>query len=55
MADRKLEELAADIDDAFTDVEELEANSGEKLKDLRKTLEHASETIDEIGDEDEKE
>jgi hypothetical protein len=59
MADPKFDELAADIDDASTAAEELQADhdadAGEKLGDLRKTLEHASDMIDEIGDKDEKE
>jgi hypothetical protein len=59
MADPKFDELAADIDDASTAVEELQvdhdADTDEKLDDLHKTLEHASDMIDEIGDKDEKE
>ena len=58
MADPKFDELAADIDDASIVVEELqvdhEADAQEKLDDLHKTLEHASDMIDEIGEEDEK-
>lgn len=59
MADPKFDELAVDIDDASTVAEELQVNhdadAGEKLDELRKTLEHASDMIDEIGDKDEKE
>ena len=48
MADPKFDELAADLDDASTAVEELQidhdADAGEKLDDVRKTLEHASES-----------
>ena len=59
MADPRFDELAADIDDASTAVEELQidhdADAGEKLEDVRKTLERASDMIDEIGDKDEKE
>ena len=60
MADPKFDELAADIDDASTAVEELQvdhdadADADEKLDDLHKTLEHASDMIDEIVDRDEK-
>ena len=54
MADHKLDELATDIDDASVAVEELqgdlETDPKEKLTDIRKTLEHASDIIDEIGD-----
>jgi len=54
MADPKLDELATDIDDASVAVEELQGDldtvAREKLTDLRKTLEHASDIIDEIGD-----
>ena len=54
MADPKLDELATDIDDASIAVEELqndlETDPEEKLTDIRKTLEHASDIIDEIGD-----
>ena len=52
MANPKLDELATDIDDASTVVEELEVDrkdADEKLRDLRKTLERASDVIDEIG------
>ena len=56
MANPKFDELAVDIDDASTLVEELQvdpdADADEKLDDLHKTLEHASDIIDEIGDED---
>jgi hypothetical protein len=57
MADPKFDELAADIDDASTAVEELQFDhdaDDEKLDDLHKSLEHASDMIDEIGDKDEK-
>jgi soluble cytochrome b562 len=59
MADPKFNELAADIDDASAAAEELQvdhnADAGETLDDLRKTLEHAADMIDEIGDKGEKE
>ena len=59
MADPKFDELATDIDDASTAVEELQVDhdddSDEKLDDLHKILEHASDMIDEIGEKDEKE
>ena len=55
---KKIDELAAAIDDASTTVEELqvdhEADAQEKLDDLHKTLEHASDVLDEIGDKDER-
>jgi hypothetical protein len=56
---REFDELASDIDDASTVVEELQddhdADGGEKLDELHKTLEHASDMIDEISDKDESE
>jgi hypothetical protein len=59
MANPKLDEVAVAVDDASIVVEELqvdhEADAQEKLDDLHKTLEHASDMIDEIGEEDEKE
>ena len=59
MANPKIDELAVAIDDASSVVEELqvdhEADAPEKLDDLHKTLEHASDVLDEIGDKDEKE
>jgi hypothetical protein len=59
MTSREIQELASDIDDAATVVEELQddhdADEGEKLDELHKTLEHAVDTIDEIVDKDEKE
>lgn len=56
MADPKFDKVAADIDDAATTVEELQVNRNdvdEKLSDLRKTLEHAADVIDEIDSGDE--
>ena len=57
MTSHRFGELASDIDDASTVVEELQADQdadgGEKLDELHKTLEHASDMVDEIG-EDEK-
>jgi hypothetical protein len=54
MASRKLDELASDIDDASTVVEELqddpETSTEEKLDELQVTLEDASETIDDMED-----
>jgi hypothetical protein len=48
----EFDELASDIDDASTVAEELQddhdADRGEKLDELYKTLEHASDMIDEI-------
>jgi len=59
MVDRKLGELASDIDDASTVVEELQeeqkpAAADEKLNELHATLEQASDTIDDIVDDDER-
>jgi outer membrane murein-binding lipoprotein Lpp len=52
MSSRKLDELASDIDDAKTTVDELQddpdTDRDEKLDDLDKTLEHASDKIDEV-------
>ena len=49
-----MDELATDIDDASVAVEELQGDLDtdpkERLTDLRKTLEHASDIIDEISD-----
>ena len=54
MASRKLDELASDIDDASTVVEELqedpETSTEEKLDELKGTLEDASKTIDDLED-----
>jgi hypothetical protein len=59
MTSREFDELASDIDDASTVVEELQddrdADAGEKLDELHKTLEHASDMVDEIADKEEKE
>jgi hypothetical protein len=59
MTSRKLDELASNIDDAATVVEELQvepdADTDEKLDELHDILEHASDRIDEIGDREEKE
>ena len=58
MSSRKLEELASDVDDAATVVEELQAepdvDASEKLSELKKTLEDASDMVDELHDEDDK-
>ncbi len=55
MRSRKIDELAADIDDASDAVDELQADTEvapgadtDKLDDLHDTLEHASEAIDDI-------
>ena len=57
MTSRKLDEIASDIDDASTVVEELQvdpdADPGEKLDELQDILEHASDAIDEIDDQEE--
>lgn len=55
MSSRKLNELASDIDDAATVVEELQAepdvDASEKLDELKTTLEDASDVLDELHDE----
>ena len=55
MSSHKLNELASDIDDAVTVVEELEAEPdvdvSEKLDELKTTLEDASDVLDELHDE----
>jgi outer membrane murein-binding lipoprotein Lpp len=57
MSSRKLNELATDIDDAKTTVDELQddadTNRDEKLDDLQKTLEHASDATDDLANEEE--
>ena len=53
-----IDELAADIDDASTAVEELQVDhepTPTKSWTTSTTLEHASDMIDEIADKDEKE
>ncbi len=55
MSSRKLEEIASDVDDAATVVEELQAepevDASEKLDELKKTLEDAADTLDDLHDE----
>jgi len=50
MSSRKLDELATDIDDAKTTVDELpdapDTDRADKLEELDKTLEHAKDTVD---------
>jgi uncharacterized phage infection (PIP) family protein YhgE len=54
MASRKVDELASDLDDASTVVEELkdepETDAEEKLDELQETLKRATDTIEEISD-----
>jgi hypothetical protein len=57
MSPRKLDELAANLEDASTVVEELRDEADvdvrkEKLDDLQTTLEDASDTLDEMSDKD---
>jgi len=56
MSSRKLDELASDIDDAKTVVDELtdtsENDRDAKLEELDKTLEHAKDTLDDLEDKD---
>ena len=54
MISHKLDELSADIDDAATVVEELQIEPDadtERLDELEDTLKNASDTIDEISEE----
>jgi hypothetical protein len=58
MPSSKLDELATDIDDASTTVEELQddpdtdANADKKLDEVHETLDKASDMIDELEDND---
>ncbi len=55
MSSRKLEEIASDVDDAATVVEELQAepevDASEKLDELKMTLEDAADTLYDLHDE----
>jgi len=55
MSSRKLDELASDVDDAAMVVEELQAepdvDPSERLRELKKTLEDASDAVDALHDE----
>ena len=59
MTSRKLDEVATDIDDASTTVDELQAkpnqdtDTTDKLDELHDALEHASDTLDDIENSDE--
>ncbi len=59
MTSRKIDEVASDIDDAVTTLDELKAKSDhdidttDKLDELHDALEHASETLDDIDNTDE--
>jgi hypothetical protein len=59
MTSRKLDEVAADIDDASTTVDELQVkpdqdtDTTDKLDELHDALEHASDTLDDIENSDE--
>ena len=59
MTSRKLDEVATDIDDASTTVDELQAkpnqdtDTTDKLDELHYALEHASDTLDDIDNSDE--
>jgi hypothetical protein len=56
MPSRTHNELDAQLDDAKTAVEELqyrpETHTTEKLDELRESLEEASDTLDDLGDQD---
>ena len=55
MISHKIDEVSADIDDAATVVEELQIEPDadtERLDELEDTLKNASDTIDEISEED---
>jgi len=55
MSSHKLNELARDVDDAATVVEELQAepdvDASEKLDELKAALEDACDVLDELNDE----
>jgi len=59
MTPRKLDELATDIDDASTTIDELQADAdpgtdtAAKLDEVHAALEHASDTLDDIDNRDE--
>ena len=60
MTSRNIDEAAADIDDATTSIEELQAepnvNAPDKLKEVHEALDHASDVLDdEVEDDDEEE
>ena len=56
MLDRKIDEVATDLDDASTVVEELQndpnVDADEQLDDLHEALENASDTIDDLENND---
>ena len=56
MTMRKIDEAAAEIDDAFDTVEELQeapdVDTTDKLDEIHDTLEHVSDELDEIADKD---
>lgn len=60
MTSRNINEAATDIDDASITVDELRAQPNldvettDKLDELRETLEHASDKLDEVGEGDDK-
>jgi hypothetical protein len=59
MTHRKIDEVATDIDDAVTTVDELQAkpiqdvDTTDMLDELHDALEHASETLDDIDNSEE--
>ena len=60
MTSRNIAEAAADIDDATTTIEELQAepdvDAPDKLKEVRESLDHASDVLDgEVENDDEDE
>jgi hypothetical protein len=60
MTSRNIAEAAADIDDATTTIEELQAepdvDAPDKLKEVRESLDHASDVLDgEVEDDDDDE
>jgi hypothetical protein len=60
MTSRNIAEAAADIDDATTTIEELQAESAvdahDKLKEVQESLDHASAVLDdEVEDDDQEE
>jgi hypothetical protein len=56
MTSRKIDQVATDIDDAAITVAELQSepdtHTADKLDELHDTLEHASDTIDDVDSDD---
>jgi outer membrane murein-binding lipoprotein Lpp len=60
MTPRKIDEIATDIDDASTTIDELQADAdpgtdtAAKLDEIHAALEHASDALDDIDNRDER-